>query len=77
MKGFKCVHSDFKELHPTLKTQNKPDSGGFCVLTSGTTGISKVVCCPEASLTDSQPIFEKIFKRCRSGSEVSGYITIF
>ncbi len=70
MKDFKCVHSNFKELHPTLKTQNKPDSGGFCVLTSGTTGISKVVCCPEASLTDSQPIFEKIL---RDGDRVGSF----
>ena len=40
------------------------------MLTSGTTGISKVVCCPEASLTDSQPIFEKIL---RDGDRVGSF----
>ena len=70
MEDFGCVNSIIKELHPTLNAHNKPDSGGFCVLTSGTTGISKVVCCPQASLTDSQPIFEKIL---RDGDRVGSF----
>ena len=70
MDDFKCVDSIFKELHPTLNAANKPDTGGFCVLTSGTTGVSKVVCCPQASLTDSHPIFEKIL---REGDRVGSF----
>jgi len=62
MNDFDYAHKDIKELHSTLMSQNKPDSGGFCVLTSGSTGVSKVVCCPQSALTDSQPIFEAVLR---------------
>ena len=45
-------------------------SGGFFILTSGTTGISKIVCCPQSALTDSQPIFDEVL---RDGDRVGSF----
>ena len=44
------------ELHPALTRPDTPDAPGFSVLTSGTTGVSKILCCPQSALTDSQTV---------------------
>jgi uncharacterized zinc-type alcohol dehydrogenase-like protein len=44
------------ELHPALTRPDTPDAPGFSVLTSGTTGVSKILCCPQSALTDSQSV---------------------
>jgi uncharacterized zinc-type alcohol dehydrogenase-like protein len=44
------------ETHPALLRPDNPNAPGFSVLTSGTTGVSKILCCPQSALTDSQSV---------------------
>jgi alcohol/geraniol dehydrogenase (NADP+) len=41
------------EIHSALMRPDTPNAPGFSVLTSGTTGVSKILICPQSALTDS------------------------
>jgi len=53
-----------------LPSWESASPGGFCVLTSGSTGVAKVVVCPEVALLDAMPTFKNIL---RPGDRVGSF----
>ena len=56
VEDIKCDVDLSGDVHPALTRPDSPDAPGFSVLTSGTTGVSKILCCPQSALTDSQTV---------------------
>lgn len=61
------------EMHPALARPDTPDAPGFSVLTSGTTGVSKILCCPQSALTDSHSVIAPHMR----GDDVMGSFWVY
>jgi len=60
-------------IHPALTRPDTPEAPGFSVLTSGTTGVSKILVCPQSALTDSQTVIAPHMR----GDDVMGSFWVY
>ena len=60
-------------IHPALTRPDTPQAPGFSVLTSGTTGVSKILACPQSALTDSQTVIAPHMR----GDDVMGSFWVY
>lgn len=60
-------------IHPALTRPDTPQAPGFSVLTSGTTGVSKILVCPQSALTDSQTVIAPHMR----GDDVMGSFWVY
>lgn len=61
------------QIHPALTRPDTPNAPGFSVLTSGTTGVSKILICPQSALTDSLGVIGPNMR----GSDIMGSFWIY